>query len=177
MIKSYDFSSFFFFFLTLVNLLIGRGGGNRRSSSKERKKNAHFFSFLGIDAIRYEYKRSADCFSRDGPQEPLQIEWRQLHTLDTFGDIPGILSPCSWFSFISCFLFILFLKYEKRGKKLDCCLYMCEGERRRRIDRREIRERGGGHKTKRRKRGDFEEGGFFFQNPPPHNQMLFYITM
>lgn len=71
------FLVFFFFFLTLVNLLIGRGGGNRRSSSKERKKKrTFFFSFLGIDAIRYEYKRSADCFSRDGPQEPLQIEWR-----------------------------------------------------------------------------------------------------
>lgn len=63
--------------------------------------------------------------------------------------------------FLAFFLFY-FLNTRRGEKKLDCCLYMCEGERRRRIDRREIRERGGGHKTKRRKRGDFEEGGFFF---------------
>ncbi|KAK4029168.1 hypothetical protein OUZ56_022178 [Daphnia magna] len=42
---------------------------------RERKDQRPFLT-PGIDAIRYEYKRSADCFSRDGPQEPLQIEWR-----------------------------------------------------------------------------------------------------
>lgn len=87
----------FFFLVGLVNLLIGRGGGNRRS-----KKEKTFF--LGIDAIRHEYKRNDRLFLFGASEEPLQIGG----ALQTRG--------YTWY----CINFL----FEKKNR-IDSCLYAC----------------------------------------------------
>jgi hypothetical protein len=62
MIKSYDFLSFFFFLWGCSGQFVNRSWG-WKPEVKLKKKNLFFVSFLGIDAIRHEYKRNNRLFS------------------------------------------------------------------------------------------------------------------